>query len=100
MELNLHTCHRWTLAKVEMDFRMGKKADIAHMNKFLSSLVIGLPTEDYSSGNQEAKPIEKGNFGMLKNSWEIDAGAIAMKLRLDPALLLDKDRLLRAFQSG
>jgi hypothetical protein len=106
-ELNLYTRNRWSLAKVEMDFRTGK-ADIAQINKFLSSLIIGLPTDakidfgkkDYSSGNQEAKPIEKGSFGLLGNSWEIDAGEIEMKLRSDPALLLDDEKVLRAFKSG
>jgi hypothetical protein len=42
-ELNLYTRNRWTLAKVEMDFRTGK-ADIAQINKFFSSIIIGLPS--------------------------------------------------------
>jgi hypothetical protein len=56
--------------------------------------------KDYSSGNQEAKPFKASNFGLLDNSKEIDAGGMEMKLRSDPALLLDEERVLRAFQSG
>jgi hypothetical protein len=104
-ELNLYTRNRWTLAKVNMDFRTGK-ADIAQINKFLSALIIGLPTDakvdfgpkNYESGNQERNPISGGSFGLLNNSHEIDAGEIEAKLRTDPALLLDEEKVLRAFQ--
>jgi hypothetical protein len=106
-ELNLYTRNRWSMAKIEMDFRTGK-ADIAQINRFFSSLIIGLPTDakmdfgkkNYSSGNREANPINKGSFGLLNNSTEIDAAEIEMKLRSDPALLLNEENVLRAFQSG
>lgn len=105
--LNLYTRNRWSLAKVEMDFRTGK-ADIAQINKFLSSLIISLPNDakidfgkkNYESGNREANPINKGSFGLLNNSREIDASEIEIKLRTDPPLLLDEEKVLRAFQSG
>jgi hypothetical protein len=106
-ELNLYTRNRWSMAKVEMDFRTGK-ADISQINKFLSALIIGLPSDskvdfgkkDYNSGNQEANPIGSGSGGLLENSHEIDASTIEAKLRSDPALLLDEEKVLRAFQSG
>jgi hypothetical protein len=106
-ELNLYTRNRWDLAKVNMDFRTGK-ADIAQINRFLSALIIGLPTDkkvdlgkkDYGSGNQEKNPMDSGSFGLLDNSWEIDASKIEEKLRSDPCLLLDEENVLRAFQSG
>jgi hypothetical protein len=90
-----------------MDFRTGK-ADIAQINRFLSALIIGLPTDskvdfgkkDYNSGNKEANPIQSGSFGLLNNCWEIDAAEIEKKLRSDPALLLDEEKVHRAFQSG
>ena len=43
-ELNLHTKNRWHMAKIEMDFRTGK-ADIQQINRFLSALIIGKPTD-------------------------------------------------------
>ena len=90
-----------------MDFRTGR-CDIAQINKLLSALIIGLPSDskidfgkkDYSSGNQEANPIKASSFGMLGNSWEIDASEIETKLRTDPKLLLDEEKVLKAFQSG
>jgi len=90
-----------------MDFRTGK-ADIAQINRFLSALIIGLPSDskvdfgakNYSSGNREATPIQGGSFGMLDNCREIDALEIDKKLRSDPALLLNEEKVVRAFQSG
>ncbi|CAB9498071.1 Pfam:DUF1696 [Seminavis robusta] len=106
-ELNLYTRNRWDLAKIDMDFRTGK-ADIAQINRFLSALIIGLPTDskvdfgahNVSSGEREANPIQGSSMGLLNNSWEIDAAEIDKKLRSDPLLLLDEEKVLRAFQSG
>jgi hypothetical protein len=106
-ELTLHTRNRWDMAHVDMDFRTGK-ADIGQINRFLSALIIGLPsdkkidfgTKDYKSGNQEANRISAGSGGLLNNSTEIDAEMIDNKLRSDPELLLDEEKVLRAFQSG
>lgn len=78
------------------------------INKFLSSLIINLPTDEKvdfgaknpDSGNEEKNPISGGSFGLLDNCWEIDAKAIEDKLRSDPALLLKEEKVLRAFQSG
>jgi Bacterial PH domain len=105
--LKLYTRNRWTLAKVEMDFRTGK-ADIAQINRFLSALIIGLPSDskvcfgahNVSSGQREANPIKGSSAGILGNCWEIDAAEIDKKLRADPLLLLDEEKVLRAFQSG
>jgi hypothetical protein len=106
-ELTLYTRNRWDMAYVNMDFRTGK-ADIAQINRFLSALLIGLPTDskvdfgpkDYKSGNQEANHITSGGGGILNNAWEIDAAMIDNKLRSDPELLLKEEKVLRAFQSG
>jgi hypothetical protein len=106
-ELSLYTRNRWDLAKVNMDFRTGK-ADIAQINRFLSALIIGLPSDskvdfgkkDYSSGKEESKPIKAGSAGLLDNKWEIDAGMVEEKLRCDPCLLLEEEKVLRAFQAG
>jgi hypothetical protein len=106
-ELTLYTRNRWDMAHVDMDFRTGK-ADIGQINRFLSALIIGLPSDkkvdfgptDYKSGNQEANPISVGKMGILDNSHEIDADMIDKKLRSDPELLLDEEKVLRAFQSG
>ena len=106
-ELKLYTRNRWSLAKVDMDFRTGK-ADIAQINRFLSALIIGLPSDskvdfgahNVASGQREAHPIEASSFGILDNSSEIDAAKIEKKLRNDPLLLLDEEKVLRAFQSG
>jgi hypothetical protein len=106
-ELNLYTKNRWSMAKIEMDFRTGK-CDIAQINRFLSALIIGQPTDrkvdlgfkNYSSGSREANPIQSSSFGLLGNSWEINAQEIEAKLQTDPCLLLDEERVLKAFQSG
>eukprot|EP00980_Cylindrotheca_fusiformis_P028777 scaffold22642_cov134-Cylindrotheca_fusiformis.AAC.32 len=106
-ELNLYTKNRWTLAKIEMDFRTGR-CDIAQINRFLSALIIGeqsdrkvdLGFKNYNSGTREANPVTSGSFGMLGNSWEIDSQQIEAKLRTDPCLLLEKEKILKAFQSG
>lgn len=106
-ELNLYTKNRWHMAKIEMDFRTGK-ADIQQINRFLSALVIGKPTDakvdfyrkDYESGVRESNPISFQSFGLLNNSWEVDANEYDAKLRNDPAILMDDEKTLRAFQSG
>ena len=90
-----------------MDFRTGK-ADIQQLNKFLSALIIGLPSDskvdfaakNVNSGEREANPIKGSSFGMLDNCWEIDAAEIDKKLRSDPDILLKEEKVLRAFQSG
>lgn len=106
-ELNLHTKNRWHMAKVEMDFRTGK-ADIQQINRFLSALIIGKPTDkkvdfyrkNYTSGTRESTPITFKSMGILNNSWEVDVQQYDSKLRSDPAILLDEEKSLRAFQSG
>lgn len=105
--LSVYTKNRWHFAKINIDFRTGK-CDIAQINYFLSALIVGLPTDkkfdlgrkNYNSGNREANPLKKGSFGILGNSWEIDSLEIEGKLRTDPCLLLDEEKVLRAFQSG
>lgn len=106
-ELNLHTKNRWQMAKIEMDFRTGK-ADIQQINRFLSALIIGKPTDkkvdlyrkDYTSGTRESNPITFNSMGILNNSWEVDVQEFDSKLRNDPAILLDEEKSLKAFQSG
>jgi len=106
-ELNLHTKNRWHMAKIEMDFRTGK-ADIQQINRFLSALIIGKETDEkvdlyrknYTSEAREINPLSFQSFGLLNNAWEIDVQEIDFKLRNDPAILLDEERSIRAFQSG
>jgi hypothetical protein len=106
-ELNLHTKNRWDMAKISMDFRTGK-VDCQQINRFLSALVIGKPTDqkvdfyrkDYTSGTRESNPLTFKSFGLLNNAWEVDATEFDTKLRSDPAILLDEETTLRAFQSG
>jgi len=84
------------------------KADIAQINRFLSALIIGLPSDkkidfgpkNYKSGNEKSNPIKASSFGILGNNKEIDATEIDTKLRTNPPLLLDEEKTLRAFQSG
>lgn len=106
-ELNLYTKNRWTMAKIEMDFRTGR-CDIAQINRFLSALIVGEPKDrkvdlgfkNYNSGSREANPITSSSLGILGNSWEINAHEIEAKLRTDPCLLLQEEKVLKAFQSG
>jgi len=106
--LTLYTRNRWSLAYVSMDFGT-EKADISQINKFFSALIIGLPTDapvdcfglqNYKSGLCVSNPISKSNIGLLNNSWEIDAKEMDRHLRTDPPLLLNEEKVLRAFQSG
>lgn len=95
------------MAKIEMDFRTGK-ADIQQINRFLSAIVIGKPTDqkvdfyrkNYQSGVRESNPLTFQSMGLLNNCWEVDAQEYDHKLRNDPAILLDEEKTLRAFQSG
>ena len=95
------------MAKIEMDFRTGK-ADIQQINRFLSAIVIGKPTDqkvdfyrkNYQSGVRESNPLTFKSMGLLNNCWEVDAQVYDQKLRNDPAILLDEEKALRAFQSG
>jgi len=105
-ELNLYTQNRWHAAKIEFDFRTGK-ADIQKINRFLSALLIGRPTDNqvdlykksYASAKQMV-PLKLGSFGLFNNAWEIDRATMDAKLRNDPAILLDEETTLKAFQSG
>ncbi|CAB9499199.1 Pfam:DUF1696 [Seminavis robusta] len=104
-ELTLYTRNGWDLAKIDLDFRTGK-ADISRINRFLAALIIGLPSDSkvdfgaHSASSSETKPIKGATPGILDNCWEIDAAEIDKKLRSDPLLLLDEEKVLRAFQRG
>jgi len=107
-ELHLYTRNRWTLSKVSMDFRTGK-ADIIQINKFLSALIVGLPTDaqvelgekDYGAPT-EAQKIGVGSItaAFFQNSSEIDSKEIETRFRTKPKLLLDEEFVLRAFEQG
>jgi len=91
-----------------MDFSTGK-ADIIQINKFLSALIVGLPTDpqvDFGKKNYGA-PTEGQKIGkasilaaIFENSTEIDSGETENTFRTQPELLLEKESVLRAFKQG
>jgi len=105
-ELNLYTRNRWHLAKVEMDFRQGK-TDIMQVQRLLSTFIVGLPTDGKvmfgpkNNGTHERNPLLSGGTigaAVFANSKEIDAGEIDAKLHFDYPLLLEEEKVMKAFQ--
>ena len=103
-ELNLYTRNRWHLAKVDMDFRSGK-TDIMQLQKLLSGFIVGLPTDsklvfapkDYSNHERTAVGWNSLAAGFFDNSKEIGATEINDKLHTDIPMLLEEERVIRAF---
>jgi hypothetical protein len=107
-ELNLYTRNRWDMAKVEMDFRTGK-ADIIQINKFLAAMLIGLPTDPkVDMGNKDyvhqAETDVAGAASLwaafFDNSKETDATEMDAIFRTNPKLLLDEEKVIRAFKQA
>jgi len=107
-ELNLYTRNRWHLAKVEMDFRQGK-TDIMQVQRLLSTFIVGLPSDgkvifgpkDYGA-HERAPLLGGGDMGaaILSQSTEIDAGEMDAKFRFDYPLLLEEEKVVKAFQQN
>lgn len=106
-ELNLYTRNRWHLAKIDMDFRSGK-TDIMQIQKLLTGFVIGRPTDskirfgpkDYSNHERKGLGWNSVAAGFFDNSKEIDPSEIDAKLHFDIPMLLEEEKVLRAFQQA
>jgi len=106
-ELNLYTRNRWHVAKLEMDFRSGK-TDIMQIQKMLSAFIIGLPTDGKivfgpkNLANHERNSVGWNSLaaGIFDNSKEVKAEEIDHKLHNDVPLLLEEEKVLRAFQQA
>jgi hypothetical protein len=106
-ELNLYTRNRWHLAKIDMDFRSGK-TDIMQIQKLLSGFVIGLPSDsklvfgpkNYANHERNAVGWNSLVVGFFDNSEEIDAAEIDAKLHFDIPMLLEEEKILRAFRQA
>jgi len=106
-ELNLYTRNRWHLAKIEMDFRSGK-TDIMQIQKMLSGFIVGLPSDpmmkfgpkDYSNHERKALGLNSLAAGIFANSKEVDAGELDSKYHYDIPLLLEEEKVLKAFQQA
>jgi len=103
-ELYLYTRNRWHLAKISMDFRSGK-TDIMQIQKLLSGFVIGLPSDPkISYGPKNYANHERNSVGMnslavafFDNSKEVEVGELDAKFHSEIPILLDEEKILRAF---
>jgi hypothetical protein len=106
-ELNLYTRNRWDIAKIEMDFRSGK-TDIMQIQKLLSAFIVGRDSDstivfgpkDYSNHERNAVGWNSLAAGFFNNSKEIEAEEINVKLHSDIPLLLEEEKVLRAFRQA
>lgn len=103
-ELNLYTRNRWHIAKVEMDFRAGK-TDIMQIQTFLSAFIVGLPTDgkiefgpkNYANHEKNAVGWNSLAAGFFDNSKEIPPEEMDSKLHSDIPLLLNEEKVIKAF---
>jgi hypothetical protein len=103
-ELHIYTRNRWHLAKFELDFRKGK-TDIMQLQQLLSAVVIGEPDDpklvfkpkDY--GPAAGNKFKLGNMITLRSK-EIDVSEVETKFRVDVPLLLETERILKAFEQA
>lgn len=106
-ELNLHTRNRWELAKIEMDFRSGK-TDIMQIQKLLTGFIVGLPTDskivfgpkNYGNHEKQAVGLNSIAAGFFDNSTEIESSELDAKLHFDVPMLLEEEKILRAFRQA
>jgi hypothetical protein len=103
-ELTIYTRNRWHLAKFELDFRQGK-TDIMQLQQMLSAMVVGKPDDpklvfkpkDY--GTHEKNKFKLGHM-MAIRSKEIDPDELEAKFRVQVPMLLENEKILRAFEQG
>jgi hypothetical protein len=106
-ELKLYTRNRWHVAELNMDFRSGK-TDIMQIQRLLSGFVVGLPTDGKllfgpkNLANHERKAVGFSSLaaGFFDNSKEIGADEIDSKLHNEIPMLLEEEKVLRAFQQA
>lgn len=106
-EVDVYTRNVWTMSKVSMDFRKGK-ADIISIQKFLSAVVLG--SEEEASRYLESRepiiptvsPVGMDSFTsfLLNNSTQVDTSATEAQLRSNPSILLEEERVVRAFKQA
>jgi Bacterial PH domain len=106
-ELRLYTRNRWHLAKIDMDFRAGK-TDIMQIQKMLSGFIVGKPTDpkmvfgakNYSQHASNAIGWNSLAAGFFDNSKEISGDEINDKFHNNIPLLLEHEKVLRAFRQA
>ncbi|CAB9514297.1 Pfam:DUF1696 [Seminavis robusta] len=107
-EIKLYTRNLWDLQKLSLDFRKGK-VDIVMLQKFLSSILLGTKEDaaryfetSGSFGSLEPKAPDMDSFTswLTSNSVEIDADIVSHQLHSDPSILLDDERVERAYKCG
>ena len=106
-ELNLYTRNRWHLAKVSMDFRQGK-TDLMQIQKLLTGFCVGLPSDskivfgpkNYGTHERNAVGMNSIAAGFLDNSIEISADEINDRFHNDIPMMLEEEKVLRAFRQA
>ena len=106
-ELKIYTKNRWNFGKVEFDFRKGK-ADIFAIQKFLSAIVMGSHQDaerffenPYPFGTKPNPGSVKGFLAWLGDYSEAeDPNLFNTQLHSDPPILMDVERVNRAFKQG
>ncbi len=95
------------MGKVRLDFRKGK-ADIIAIQKFLSAIVLGNPEEAGRYLNSKEPIVSTSNAAGMSsfmswitdNSSAIDPAVVDSQLHNDPPILLDEEKVSRAFRQG
>lgn len=103
-ELDIYTRNRWHLAKVSMDFRSGK-TDIMQIQKLMTGFCLGLPSDsklvfgpkNYANHERNAVGLNSLAAGFFDNSKEISANEMNDKFHNDIPLLLEEEKVLKAF---
>lgn len=106
-ELTLYTRNRWHLAKKSLDFRSGK-TDIMQIQKLLSAFIVGRHTDSKlifgpkNLKNHDRKGVGFNSMaaGFFDNSKEIPVDEINARLHFDVPILLEEEKVLRAFRQA
>jgi hypothetical protein len=105
-QIKVYTKNRWNFGKESFDFRKGK-ADIIAIQKFLAAMVMGSPDDaarfyDSRSLVQTSDPQTFKHFMVWlgSNSEEADPNEFDAQLHSEPPILLNDERVGRAFKQG
>lgn len=106
-EVDLYTRNLWTMGKVRLDFRKGK-ADIIAIQKFLSAILLDNMEEAGQYLNSKTPIVFTPNVAgmdsfmswITNNSSAVDTAVLDSQLHSDPPILLDEERVSRAFRQG